>query len=28
VLALLPPGTEPPDGAREVSPSAGARLLD
>jgi galactokinase len=28
VLALLPPGTEPPEGARAVSPSAGARLLD
>ena len=27
VLALLPPGTEPPEGAHEVSPSAGARLV-
>jgi galactokinase len=28
VLALLPPGAEAPDGALEVAPGAGARLLD
>jgi galactokinase len=28
VLGLLPPGTAVPDGAREVRPCAGARLLD
>jgi galactokinase len=28
VLGLLPPGTAMPDGAREVRPCAGARLLD
>ena len=28
VLGLLPPGTVVPDGAREVRPCAGARLLD
>ena len=27
VLALFPPGAEPPAGAREVRPAAGARLL-
>ena len=27
VLGLLPPGSSPPEGAREVRPSAGARLL-
>jgi galactokinase len=27
VLALLPPGTQPPSGAHEVRPSPGARLL-
>jgi galactokinase len=28
VLALLPPGTPPPAGAREVAPGAGARVLE
>jgi galactokinase len=27
VLALMPPGAAPPEGAHEVSPSAGARVL-
>jgi galactokinase len=28
IMALLPPGVEPPDGAFEVAPAAGARVLE
>jgi hypothetical protein len=27
ILALLPPGADPPEGAIEVAPADGARLL-